>query len=298
MKLTASLLLLASLAAAEEPKAEQIEGGKTTTTTIGLRFDVPDDWTVTSDKPGVFVLMPEGANPSGVVEELYMLAYDKLPDADPGSKKVREELGKLRDGLLPGGTLDGDPKEGVFGDFEGLIYCYEGKAQDGRTARLWFHVWTRNDHVVALVALGYPKQLKKRKSDVIAILKSCRKSKKPKAAANIVRPELIGEWAWITNFSANNGGGRQTLTTVRLNADGSFRYHAESVSTNPFGAAWGNEDITGTWTATADKITFTTREGAATYSLEKRNHPKNVNDPMIVIDGKAYVTTTRREPWK
>ena len=32
--------------------------------------------------------------------------------------------------------------------------------------------------------------------------------------------------------------------------------------------------------------------------LEKRNHPKNVNDPMIVLDGDAFVTATQRPPWK
>lgn len=34
-----------------------------------------------------------------------------------------------------------------------------------------------------------------------------------------------------------------------------------------------------------------------TFELEKRNHPKNVSDPMIVLDGQAYVATTAREPW-
>ncbi|HZV69137.1 MAG TPA: hypothetical protein VFG10_06315 [Saprospiraceae bacterium] len=32
--------------------------------------------------------------------------------------------------------------------------------------------------------------------------------------------------------------------------------------------------------------------------LEQRNHPKNVNDPMIVLDGRAFVTAYNKPPWR
>jgi hypothetical protein len=31
--------------------------------------------------------------------------------------------------------------------------------------------------------------------------------------------------------------------------------------------------------------------------LERQNHPQNTNDPMLVLDGKPYVTATQRKPW-
>lgn len=32
--------------------------------------------------------------------------------------------------------------------------------------------------------------------------------------------------------------------------------------------------------------------------VEKRNHPKNVRDPMIVLDGQTFVTAYNKPPWQ
>ena len=37
--------------------------------------------------------------------------------------------------------------------------------------------------------------------------------------------------------------------------------------------------------------------GVTTYVLEKRNHPKN-NEPMLVLDGQAFVTFYQKPPWR
>jgi hypothetical protein len=44
-------------------------------------------------------------------------------------------------------------------------------------------------------------------------------------------------------------------------------------------------------------LTGTSNTGrVANYAFEKRNHPKN-NDPMLVINGDAFVTYYQRPPW-
>jgi len=54
----------------------------------------------------------------------------------------------------------------------------------------------------------------------------------------------------------------------------------------------------GTWTATEGTLTTHSRGGkTSTYRLEKRNHPKNVRDPMIVLDGQTFVTAYSKPPW-
>jgi hypothetical protein len=48
-----------------------------------------------------------------------------------------------------------------------------------------------------------------------------------------------------------------------------------------------------------DRIYYNSQtQGQGSYRLEKRNHPKNVGDPMIVLDGEAYVTATLKAPWR
>ena len=34
-----------------------------------------------------------------------------------------------------------------------------------------------------------------------------------------------------------------------------------------------------------------------TFTVEKRNHPKNKRDPMICLDGDCYTTAYNRPPW-
>jgi hypothetical protein len=43
-------------------------------------------------------------------------------------------------------------------------------------------------------------------------------------------------------------------------------------------------------------IAYSNTHGKITYPFEKRNHPKT-GDPMIVLDGDAYVTAYRKNPW-
>jgi hypothetical protein len=95
----------------------------------------------------------------------------------------------------------------------------------------------------------------------------------------------------------------QSSRCITLYADGTYYYtenSSRSVNTDAVsgGTASQGEDR-GTWSVLGDRIYYHSRaNGDGSYKLEKRNHPKNVNDPMIVLDGEPYVTTTQRAPWR
>jgi len=117
-----------------------------------------------------------------------------------------------------------------------------------------------------------------------------------------VAMELVGKWCWI-NVNSTNSGGSSSSRCITLNADGTYYYAAEgsmSVNTDAFyGGTNSQSSDQGTWYVQGDRIFYNSQStGQGSYRLEKRNHPKNVNDPMIVLDGEAYVTQTYRQPWR
>lgn len=117
-----------------------------------------------------------------------------------------------------------------------------------------------------------------------------------------VAMELVGKWCWI-NVTSTNSGGTQSSRCIVLNADGTYLYQSErsaSVNTDAFyGGTNSQSSDQGTWYVQGDRIFYHSQTtGQGSYRLEKRNHPKNVNDPMIVLDGEAYVTATFRQPWR
>ncbi|MEQ8425280.1 MAG: hypothetical protein RIA63_11260 [Cyclobacteriaceae bacterium] len=117
-----------------------------------------------------------------------------------------------------------------------------------------------------------------------------------------VATELVGKWCWI-DVTNTNSRGSQSSRCITLNADGTYVYESErsmSVNTNTYyGGTNSQSNDRGTWYLQGDRIFYDSQNtGQGSYRLEKRNHPKNVNDPMIVLDGEAYVTQTYRQPWR
>ncbi len=132
--------------------------------------------------------------------------------------------------------------------------------------------------------------------------KGSQRNATPSAGDKGIAPELVGKWCWI-NVTSTHSGGSSSSRCITLNADGTYSYEAErsmSVNTDAYygGTASQNSD-SGTWYVQGDRIHYHSQNsGQGSYRLEKRNHPKNVNDPMIVLDGEAYVTATLRPPWR
>jgi hypothetical protein len=107
----------------------------------------------------------------------------------------------------------------------------------------------------------------------------------------------VGKWCWIAVTTANQGAG-ESSRCITLAGNGTYTRVGESDSHNPNAGAASQSADSGTWTATETSLTTHSRSGKTnTYRLEKRNHPKNVRDPMIVLDGQAYVTAYSKPPW-
>jgi hypothetical protein len=120
---------------------------------------------------------------------------------------------------------------------------------------------------------------------------------KEEAGEGSIHQELVGKWCWISVTTANQGA-RQSSRCITLNGNGTYAYAGMTDSYNPNGGATSESSDSGTWTATETTLTAHSRSGkTVTYTLEKRNHPKNVRDPMIVLDGQAFVTAYNKAPW-
>lgn len=110
--------------------------------------------------------------------------------------------------------------------------------------------------------------------------------------------ELVGQWCYMKMSTQS-----QTSRCITLYQDGTYVYAGEnSMSVNTpelSGGTSSQNSDKGVWYVEGDRIYYDSPTmGKGSYRLEKRNHPKNVNDPMIVLDGEPYVTATRRSPWR
>ncbi len=118
----------------------------------------------------------------------------------------------------------------------------------------------------------------------------------PPATGGSVVPELVGKWCYMSNVNANDGG-RQSNTCFALNGDGSYWYHSETSSSGQYGGTASQSDDQGRWVASGNTLTATSSTGKVTsYTFEKQNHPKT-RDPMLVINGQAFVTYFQKRSW-
>jgi hypothetical protein len=112
-----------------------------------------------------------------------------------------------------------------------------------------------------------------------------------------VRVELVGRWCW-TSLTAPAQGSLRSKRCLTLNGDGTYAFAVPASITAAIGASKAPSGDSGTWTATEVTLTTHSISGkATTYQMMKRNHPGKVRDPMIVLDGQAYVTFFNKPPW-
>jgi len=113
-----------------------------------------------------------------------------------------------------------------------------------------------------------------------------------------VVPELCGQWTYYSGGGTYTGGSYSSQRFVVLHPNGTYEYSGESSNSGGNGQAYGDSRDQGRWWIEGETLcaqSSVTGE-LSRYSLELRNHPKT-GDPMIVIDGDAYVTATQRAPW-
>lgn len=109
--------------------------------------------------------------------------------------------------------------------------------------------------------------------------------------------ELVGKWCYMANVNGGGGNTRMSNRCFTLYENGTYEYYSESSSGGSNGSAVWQESDSGRWSATATTLTaYSKNNGTITYSLQKRNHPKT-GDPMLVVDGDAFVTFYQRQLW-
>jgi hypothetical protein len=109
--------------------------------------------------------------------------------------------------------------------------------------------------------------------------------------AERIIPEFVGKWCYLSSLTGKNA--YISSRCFVLYANGTYEYSAESSSSGAYGSTAGQSHDTGRWSATRTTLTaYSSKNG----KIQLRNHPKN-NDPMIVVDGDAYVTATQKRPW-
>ncbi|MCA0366050.1 MAG: hypothetical protein LCH67_18580 [Bacteroidetes bacterium] len=111
---------------------------------------------------------------------------------------------------------------------------------------------------------------------------------------------IAGKWCYVSSLT-NPNASSSSSRCININANGTYTYQAESSISGYGGGYYGGSSSqsadSGTWRLAGNRIYVNSRnEGQKVYSFEKRNHPKN-GDPMIIIDGDAYVTYYQRRPW-
>ncbi|MCP9768092.1 hypothetical protein EGI22_09215 [Lacihabitans sp. LS3-19] len=111
---------------------------------------------------------------------------------------------------------------------------------------------------------------------------------------------IVGKWCYISSLTSSNASSSYSRCLV-INSNGTYTYNAEGSISGYGGGGYGGSSSqsadSGTWQLSGNRIYVKSRkEGQKVYTFEKRNHPKN-GDPMIIIDGEAYVTFYQRKPW-
>ena len=106
---------------------------------------------------------------------------------------------------------------------------------------------------------------------------------------------LVGKWCYVNVASNNSSSSEQCII---VNANGTYEYYAESSTSGSNGSTASQSSDGGTWWVEGNRVYYNSQnQGEGSYELVKRNHPKT-GDPMIVLDGTAYVTFFKKSPWQ
>lgn len=111
-----------------------------------------------------------------------------------------------------------------------------------------------------------------------------------------VRAELVGRWCLISLTAEQSP--RKFSRCLTLNGGGTYALADAADSKNTAAGKTSPAGESGTWTATETSLSTHSLSGKnTTYHLQKRNHPGKVHDPMLVLDGQAYVSFFSKTPW-
>jgi len=116
-----------------------------------------------------------------------------------------------------------------------------------------------------------------------------------RASGESIIPAFVGKWCYLSSLGGTSSYRNDRCFTLYQN--GTYEYSGETSSSGANGSSVGSQYDTGRWTATATTLTaYSNSRGKVVYPIQLRNHPKT-GDPMIVVDGDAYVTYGQKPPW-
>jgi hypothetical protein len=106
---------------------------------------------------------------------------------------------------------------------------------------------------------------------------------------------LVGKWCYLSSMTGSNSF--MSTRCFVLYANGTYEYSSENSTSGAAGSTVGQSWDAGRWSAMRTTLTAMSNSGTKNvYPIELRNHPKT-GDPMIVVDGDAYVTAYQKRPW-
>jgi hypothetical protein len=112
-----------------------------------------------------------------------------------------------------------------------------------------------------------------------------------------IAQELVGKWCYI-NLELTSD--LVTSSCITLNADGTFEAVLDR-STIPVGNSIPTnlqDSDTGKWWVKGNRLFYnSSANGKGSFSLQKVNHPRLENTPMIVLNGIAFATASSKDPW-
>lgn len=112
---------------------------------------------------------------------------------------------------------------------------------------------------------------------------------------------IVGTWCWTKASGTYTNASSSSTRCIVINADGTYQYTYDGSISGSGGGYYGGSASQssdhGTWKLNGSTISVVSAgEGAQTLPFQKKNHPKT-GDPMIIIDGDAYVTYYQKNPW-
>lgn len=197
--------------------------------------------------------------------------------------------------LLPPAARPGEVEYDVLAA-DAVVDVLDGPALDGRPLEVVVHAFLTEGGVGAFTVLGLRERVRARQADVTAILGSLRQA--PVAAPGKVgtQGDLSGTWCDMSNVHANDGG-RMSNSCLKLGADGSYTWESGSSWSGAHGGGGSQQSGSGTWTADVTTLRLRTGGREKVFALERRNHPRNKGDAMIVLDGNCDVTSILHPVW-
>jgi hypothetical protein len=109
--------------------------------------------------------------------------------------------------------------------------------------------------------------------------------------------ELVGKWCYI-NLEITND--QITSSCLTLNADGTFEAVLDRSSLPNSSSLPPNfqDTETGKWWVKGNQMFYSSSSnGQGSFSLQKMNHPRLENTPMIVLNGIAFATASSKDAW-